>query len=235
MITTGCCGWSESHGKYFQDFGVIEVQETFYQPAKVGKYEKWRAEAPSGFEFAVKAWQLITHEPRSPTYRRLANPIAEEKAGCYGSFRPTEEVFAAWQVTTRTAEALQANIILFQCPASFAPTSENKKNLTGFFTNIQRDSHILIWEPRGDWQDNDVQAICRDLDLVHCVDPLKSRAVAGEIRYFRLHGLPGYNLSYKYSDEDLQLLLTTADLSTVYVMFNNFSMLDDALRFQRLI
>ena len=235
MIITGCCGWSESHPRYFHDFSAIEVQETFYQPGRIEKYQKWRAEAPPGFEFIVKAWQLITHEPRSPTYRRLASPIAAEKASCYGSFRPTDEVLAAWEVTARTAEALQATMIVFQCPKSFEPTSENRKNLTGFFTKIERGSHILIWEPRGDWQDNDVQAICGDLDLVHCVGPFKNRPVAGGIRYFRLHGLPGYNLSYKYSDDDLKRLVTMADLATVYVMFNNVSMLDDALRFKRLV
>jgi len=234
VIRTGCCGWSESHAKYFQDFDVIEVQETFYQPGGISKYEKWRTGAPRGFEFVVKAWQLITHEPSSPTYRRLSTAVAAEAKGHYGSFRPTEEVFQAWGVTVEVAKALAAQIILFQCPASFAPMEENGKNLRAFFSRIDRGSFILAWEPRGAWEEKDIQGICDELDLLHCVDPFKVRPLAGDIRYFRLHGLPGYDLGYRYTDDDLRKLLSMADRETAYFMFNNYSMLDDARRFQRI-
>lgn len=233
MIRSGCCGWSEPHGKYFQDFGVLEVQETFYQPGRRAKYEKWRAEAPGGFEFVVKAWQLITHEASSPTYRRLSAAIPAEGKNLYGSFRPTDEVFKAWEVTAEAARALAARVILFQCPASFAPTEENRDNLRGFFSRIDRGSFVVAWEPRGEWGETDIGSICLDLDLVHCVDPFKAPALAGRIRYYRLHGLPGYELGYKYSEDDLQRLLSMVIGDEVYVMFNNYSMLDDARRFQQ--
>ncbi len=29
-IKVGCCGWAEAQAKYVRDFGVLEVQETFY-------------------------------------------------------------------------------------------------------------------------------------------------------------------------------------------------------------
>lgn len=235
MIRTGCCGWSESHAQYFRDFEDLEVQETFYQPGRIGKYEKWRAEAPGSFEFTVKAWQLITHEPASPTYRRLSSPIPAEKRHLYGSFRPTEEVFEAWNVTVITARALGAAIVLFQCPASFAPTEENKENLTAFFSRIDRASFTLAWEPRGAWEEKDIKGLCEALELVHCVDPFKARPAAGKIRYYRLHGLPGYDLGYKYSDADLQRLAEMAGGEKAYVMFNNYAMLDDSRRFQRLV
>jgi len=235
MTRTGCCGWAESQPKYFQDFKVLEIQDTFYQPGRIKKYEKWRARAPYGFDFLVKAWQLITHEPRSPTYRRLTVSIPEEKKKCYGSFRPTEEVFGAWDATVQIATALRARTILFQSPASFLPNDENRKSLRAFFSGIDRSSFILAWEPRGGWEEEDIQAVCKDFDLVHCVDPLKARPLAGQIRYFRLHGLPGYDLKYKYSDEDLCKLSALSGGATAYVLFNNVWMLEDAKRFLQFV
>ena len=53
-------------------------------------------------------------------------------------FAPTEEVFAAWERTGQIAEALEAKIVVFQCPASFRPTEENKANKRAFFRSIGR-------------------------------------------------------------------------------------------------
>jgi len=54
---------------------VVEVQQTFYQIPRIATGKRWREEAPPDFEFTMKAWQLITHEPSSPTYRRLRTVI----------------------------------------------------------------------------------------------------------------------------------------------------------------
>jgi uncharacterized protein YecE (DUF72 family) len=225
----------EGQKNYHRDFEVVEVQETFYQPGSIGKYEKWRSAAPREFEFTVKAWQLITHEPSSPTYRKLKSAIPHGKKDRYGSFRPTQEVFAAWEVTDMIAQALDAKVILFQSPSSFAPLRENERNMRTFFKTIDRRGHLLCWEPRGDWQDKDIKRICGDLDLVHCVDPFKAQPLHGRVRYFRLHGRPGYNLRYRYTKQDLQELLGMIDRKRAYVLFNNLGMLHDAKRFQSLI
>jgi uncharacterized protein YecE (DUF72 family) len=235
MIKIGCCGWAEAHKKYYRDFPVIEIQETFYQPGSAAKYAKWRAEAHDDFEFTVKAWQLITHDPSSPTYRKLKKPVPRAKQNRYGSFRPTDEVFAAWEVVDEIAQALKSRIILFQCPSSFGPTDENKKNIGTFFKKMHRRKYTLAWEPRGAWEENDIQRLCRELDLVHCVDPFKARPVHGTLNYFRLHGKPGYNLKYEYTKDDLCELADMADKKSNYVLFNNLSMLKDARRFQRIL
>jgi len=234
-IKIGCCGWTEAQRSYYRDFGITEVQETFYQPGRLEKYQRWRNAAPREFEFAVKAWQLITHEPTSPTYRKLRAALPAAASGQYGSFRPTEEVFTAWEVMDMIAQALEARVILFQSPAGFASSPGNERNLRTFFRTIDRRDYSLCWEPRGDWQDKDIKRICSDLDLVHCVDSFKSKPMHGMVRYFRLHGKPGYTLRYRYTEEDLQELLGMMDRKTVYVLFNNLSMLHDAKRLQRLI
>ena len=136
-MRVGCCGFPEARGKYYRDFDVVEVQQTFYQPPRPLTVQRWRMEAPEEFEFALKAWQLVTHPSSSPTYRRLKARIPDRKARLYGFFRPTDEVWEAWETTQAIASALKARVIVFQCPASFAPTSENIRNITGFFAQGQ--------------------------------------------------------------------------------------------------
>jgi len=66
----GCCGFIVSQAEYFKLFPLIEIQNTFCQLPRLGTAKKWRDSAPPGFEFTMKAWQLITHEPSRPSYRR---------------------------------------------------------------------------------------------------------------------------------------------------------------------
>jgi uncharacterized protein YecE (DUF72 family) len=94
-IKIGTCGFAMGRLEYYRTFPVVEVQQTLYKLPRWTTGERWRAGAPPGFEFTMKAWQLITHEPSSPTYRRLGKPIPAEMKDRYGSFRPTEEVFDA--------------------------------------------------------------------------------------------------------------------------------------------
>jgi uncharacterized protein YecE (DUF72 family) len=207
----------------------VEVQQTFYQPPSLKTAEKWREEAPADFEFAMKAWQLITHEPKSPTYRRLKLGWPGDKLTQCGSFKSTEEVAWAWKQTREIAVALQARYVVFQCPPSFHPSAENKKNLKTFFREVERENLGFVWEPRGDWTPGEVRDLCRELDLIHGVDPFKVAPLWGPVRYFRLHGITGYR--YRFSDEDLERLRTKCRGRT-YCFFNNVNMWADASAFQ---
>ncbi len=232
MTIVGCCGWVEARARYFEHFPAVELQETFYDPPSVELAAKWRGEAPSGFVFLMKAWQLITHTPSSPTYRRLKTPPGGS-AHAYGLFRPTAEVRAAWLRTLAVARALDAAAIVFQCPASFRPEPQNIANLEAFFERIERDGRLLAWEPRGVWPAEVVRAICRGFDLVHCTDPFQAEPVYGDPLYLRLHGIGGYR--YRYSDAELLRLRDAVRERRAYVMFNNVYRKEDALRFQSLL
>lgn len=131
-VKVGTCGFAMGQQEYYKTFPVVEIQQTFYKLPRVNTGVRWQAGSPTGFEFTVKAWQLITHEPSSPTYRRLAKPIPPESKDRYGAFRPTEEVAEAWTQTRAFAAALGASIIVFQCPPSFTPTPEHIANLRRF-------------------------------------------------------------------------------------------------------
>jgi uncharacterized protein YecE (DUF72 family) len=231
QIKVGCCGFAGAQKQYFELFNVIEIQQTFYQLPEIKTAEKWRMSAPPGFEFTMKAWQLITHVPSSPTYRRLREPIEPAKAGRYGSFRPTKEVFDAWKRTAAFARTLGATIIVFQCPASFRPLEQNMKNMETFFTGIDRTGFALAWEPRGAWPDDLVVRLCKELDLIHCVDPFRNEALFGDVDYLRLHGIGDYQ--YRYTDDELGKLKKKVGRKPAYVMFNNSTMKEDALRFIR--
>src|SRR6202161_4552362 len=110
----GCCGWTQAQEKYVKTFDAIELQTTFYQPPGDAAARKWKLQAPPAFRFCMKAWQLITHTPSSPTYRRLKFGIAESERELYGNFRPTEQVALAWQRTREIANIIDAHVIVFQ-------------------------------------------------------------------------------------------------------------------------
>ena len=140
-----------------------------------------------------------------------------------------------WQTTKEAARILRATAILFQCPASFRPTPENIDNMRRFFGAIDRPERVtLLWEPRGDWPDDVVLGLCRDLSLVHAVDPFVRPTLTPELTYWRFHGL---NDHYRaYTDAELDRILEWAkepERRTTYVMFNEVPRLMDARRFMR--
>jgi uncharacterized protein YecE (DUF72 family) len=232
-VKVGCCGFVASQKEYFKLFKLIEIQITFYQLPRLQTAEKWSATVPQDFEFTMKAWQLITHEPSSPTYRRLKGKIEPVKFDRYGGFRATPEVMEAWNRTAMFARTLGASIVLFQCPASFLPTKRNVINMREFFSRIDRADFRFAWEPRGRWPEELVHGLCEELQLIHCVDPFKGEPQYGDFQYFRLHGITGY--AYHYTDKDLLRLRKWVDKKPTYLLFNNNWMKEDALRFIRLI
>jgi uncharacterized protein YecE (DUF72 family) len=233
----GCCGWAGAQARYFSQFPVIEIQSTFYDPPAAKVAARWRALAPPDFVFCIKAWQLITHASTSPTYRRLRHPIAPSDRDLYGSFQDTEAVWQAWQKTLEIAQAVQASVVLFQCPASFQPVRANVQNLSRFFRKVGPQSFRLAWEPRGAWPAELVHDLCAEHGLIHCVDPFINSAVYGDQLYWRLHGRGSY--SYVYSDQELAELKTWfLDSQTdhsAYILFNNVSMREDAERLMKLL
>jgi uncharacterized protein YecE (DUF72 family) len=231
-IKVGCCGFPKGKKKYFEQFKLVEIQQTFYNPPLTGTAQKWRDEVPEDFEFSLRAWQEITHLPSSPTYRKAGLQVPAGKEDNYGFFKPTEEVFEACRKTRDIAQVLKVKAIVFQCPVKFTPSMENIKSMRYFLTAIDRGNFIFVWEPRGEWSSNVIAALCEDLYLVHCVDPLESKAAYGRLKYFRLHG--GRDYRRQYSDDELARLRELSN-GEAYVLFNNISMYGYALRFKQLI
>lgn len=232
-VKVGCCGFPLPKDQYARCFSVAEVQQTFYEPPRLSTLERWRTLVPADFEFTLKAWQLITHTDRSPTFRRLRTKLSARELHDCGSFKNTSVVRQAWDRSRACAEVLKARYILLQCPASFTPVSNNLEQMRVFFGGIDRGKLKLLWEPRGDWPQSLVSSLCSDLDLVHAVDPFITHSVSQRLIYFRLHGGKGFK--HVYTNSELEALQAMIPPQTpAYVMFNNIAMLDDAQRFSAL-
>jgi uncharacterized protein YecE (DUF72 family) len=232
-VKVGCCGFPVGRKGYFSEFKLVEVQQTFYKMPKLETAQRWQQEAPPDFEFTLKAWQLITHPPSSPTYRKAGIKVPSGAEEHCGFFRPSDEVHHAWEETRKFAQALEAKVILFQCPPGFKETTENAANMKSFFRSVKDSGFLFVWEPRGGWSEPTIKALCSELGLIHCVDPMEMESLYGEPQYFRLHGGPHYR--QRYTKEELEHLRDKLGDKETYVLFNNLNMYHDALVFDRLL
>jgi uncharacterized protein YecE (DUF72 family) len=218
--------------KYFRTFSCVEIDSSFYQLPRLETVARWRAAAPDGFQFAIKAWQVITHKVTSPTYKRTRLDARDrDHCGSFG-FNPT--IRWAWDETFTVAKELGAFLVLFQCPVSFHATKDNVARLRSFFERAKRAKFLMGWEPRGDWDAALVAELCRELDLVHVVDPFHAPPAArAKIQYYRLHGTTGTR--HRFTPDELQQLRQFCGTKTpTYCLFNNLAMVTDAQRFAAL-
>jgi uncharacterized protein YecE (DUF72 family) len=219
MIKVGCCGFSTSMKKYFENFSLVELNSTFYQYPREKTVEGWRQKAPENFEFTVKAHQDISHKAR---------------------LKVEEASFQAFERMKRICRTLNSKILLIQTPGSFKP--DKLADAEDFFRKINREDLSLVWETRGPaWETAEVcrklEQVLEELNVTHVTDPFRIKpAYTGRIAYFRLHGLGERMYYYQYSDTELQKLKELIashekEGKEVYVLFNNLSMFEDGLRF----
>ncbi len=245
MIKAGCCGWAylrtENFGEmvgnfkwksklqlYAKLFDLVEINSTFYKIPRLSTVEKWRKEADEvnkNFEFTIKCSGIITHKDRFSS----------------------EVSVNAFKQMVEIANILRANVLLLQSPASYKPTKENVEKVRDFFKEVDkqglRENITVIWEVRWhvDWPKDIVQKLFSELEIEHCVDPLRQDCFySRRVVYYRLHGFgkPMYN--YKFSDKELGRIVEKSTMSEktgrdVYVLFNNATCYDDAIRFKKIL
>jgi uncharacterized protein YecE (DUF72 family) len=237
-VRVGLCGFTMAMEDYARYFRVVEIQHTFYDPPDGSVMRRWLAVTPSSLEYTIKVWQLVTHAITSPTYRRMKrrpDPASEP-----GFFRASAAVAEGWQRSVRCAEVLSATAMLFQSPASFTPSPENVEHMRRFFERIERPRARLLWEPRGPaWvrQRPLAVALCRDLQLIHVVDPFVTEPAHGMPVYWRLHGISGPRHSYSETElRHLRAMLAGVESdASAYVLFNNLPRVANAKAFLRLM
>ncbi len=238
-VKVGCCGFQTSRKRYYESLGLVEIQRTFYKLPKIETARKWREEAPDTFEFTVKAWMALTHDPKSRIWGKTGLPCDES----YGLLKPTERNFEVWERFREVVKELGAEVVIFQSPPSFRATEENLNNADAFFSAISGEFR-LGWEIRDEsWlKDEHFQRILENHGITHVVDVMYERPTYGEFRYYRLHGArEGRRIkySYRYTDEDLSKLLGIVReflLEDNYVLFNNsYYSFENAVQFKRMI
>ncbi|GAB6945140.1 DUF72 domain-containing protein [Vulcanisaeta sp. JCM 14467] len=241
-VFVGTCGFPTSRSKYYSLFRVVELQDTFYDMPTQERMSNLRSEAPGDFQFAVKVFQGLTHTNDSPTWRRMRRTRLTGNLGNYGLLRPTRENLKLWDEFLKVTKPLNPVFYVFQTPPSMEITEESAREVIEFFRTIGIGERAG-WEPRGISYNNIdlLRRIFEEAGVIHIVDPFRREVLVHHgMAYFRLHGIGKgeVNYSYKYTDDDLRRLKELIDgieESTVYVMFNNVHMLNDALRFKELI
>lgn len=226
----GCGGFPVARKRYFAALGVVEIDSSFFNLPKPATAETWRLEAPKGFDFALRAWQLITHPGDSPSYSRTRAAIAPKRKAFCGHFKPTPEISRAWEATRDTAKALGARFIVFETPASFYPDSNHLRDLYRFFQEQDRGAFSCVWHPKSkEWKDKLVAKVCSDLEIIAAAQPLEGRPGCGNLNYVRLP-----EAEAGYSDAQLRRVRQACLGKPSYVVFRNRAAWDDARRYQEL-
>lgn len=235
-IRIGCSGWNYPHwrgrfypqeqppqewfGFYARFFDTVEINNTFYQLPQAKTFQAWRAQAPEGFRYAVKANRYLTHlkklkEPAEPL-RRLLDRV----------------------------RLLGAHLgpILYQLPPHW---HLDRQRLEAFLDLLPADLlHVFEFRDRS-WMVEEVFGLLEERGVSHCTHDLPGLAVprraVGPIAYVRLHGVGGlYQGSYptsmlrswwQWMEEQVK---SGKDL---YVYFNNDAeahAVSDALRLRQM-
>ncbi|MEM1741285.1 MAG: DUF72 domain-containing protein [Desulfurococcaceae archaeon] len=244
IVKIGCCGFPRSRFKYYSDFHIVELQNTFYELPTIEWCKKLRSEAPVDFEFTIKAWQVITHPSTSPTWRRMrVKPKGSLEN--YGYLKPTRENIDAFNQVLELAHVFKSRFIILQTPESMIYSDESVKWVSEFFKEIESITQkriVVGWEPRGEWsrRESVLEKILREYGILHVTDLFRRKPlyILDGLIYTRLHGIgPGeVNYKYKYSVSDFEKLssiLSEFDFREAYVLFNNIYMYQDALSFRK--
>lgn len=233
----GCCGWSFFRPKlwfgndwkkrfdstlqaYASIFDSVEINSTFYRFHMSATGRRWLEDARAinnDFIFTMKAYRGITHDAKFDVKKSM------------------EYV----KKTIDFLEAVDGKVLLFQTPKSFGYGEENLKRVKQFFKRYGKDIPVPIaWEPRGTWLEKEeiLKELMHELNIFICVDPFRVKPFEQELNYFRLHGLGKPMYRYKFSDDELKRIAKKVKrLKNVYIMFNNYEMYDDALRFKSIV
>jgi uncharacterized protein YecE (DUF72 family) len=216
MIYVGTSGWQYDWWKetfyggapkrawleiYASRFPVVEVNNSFYQLPKEATFEKWKAETPAGFQFAVKASRYITH------IRRLRD--------C------GEPVKLFWSRATRLGDKLGP--VLFQFPPNFGAEVDRLRE----FLTLLPDGMRAAFEFRDDsWRSDTVLSLLDDAGAAWVLAdrpgwrvPL---LVTGRWSYVRFH--QGRAVHPGYTQRKLREWaerIAGLDAKDVFAFFNN--------------
>lgn len=185
-IFIGTAGWSvpavhrslfSKHGthleRYALRFNAVEINTSFYRPHRRLTYERWAAQVPSDFTFAVKLPKAITHEKRLLNCQDLVTRFAEEVGGLGNKL----------------------GAVLVQFPPTLSFKIEEAEE---FFANLNAAiKSAIVCEPRhSSW----FAAAAEDILVRYRIsrvgaDPAPVPGADqptnwGDVIYFRLHGSP---------------------------------------------
>jgi uncharacterized protein YecE (DUF72 family) len=203
-------------------FSSLEINGSFYTQIAPATYERWRAETPAGFRFALKGHRFVTH------YKRLR--------GCEDSVARLRDQAG------HLGDKLAA--VVWQLPSNFAV---DRERLGDFLRALRgwRVRHAIELRHRS-WFIADVAAQLHDAGVAVCLGDAPDfpmwREVTADFVYVRLHGHTRKYAS-SYSAASLQRWAAQANAwagegRDVFVYFDNDAeghAVRNALAFERLV
>jgi uncharacterized protein YecE (DUF72 family) len=218
-IHIGCSGWQYRHWRgtfypadmpaatwfayYAARFDSVEANNTFYRLPAAETVSAWKAQAPDGFVYALKASRFLTH------MKKLVDPDD-----------PVHLFMSRAALLGR-----RLGPILYQLPPRF---DLNLPRLERFLEALPTRSRFVIElrDPR--WYDDRVYQLLTRHRIALCIHDMagssSGRLEVGPFVYLRLHGPTRYSGSY--SDNALAswahwCVERVAEGKGVYVYFNN--------------
>ena len=196
-IRIGCSGWNYRHWRgpfypaglpqkkwfafYAAHFDTVEINNSFYRLPTAETFEAWRAAAPPGFYYAVKANRFLTQAKK---LKDCAEPLARMMA----PFR---------------ALGHRLGPILYQLPPRFRI---NLERLEQFLQLAPRDATNVFEFREPSWHVPETYALLARYGASFCVHDMAGaateRIAVGPIAYVRFHGAGGKYWG-RYKDEAL--------------------------------
>lgn len=236
-IRVGCSGWNYRHWRprfypadlaikrwfafYAERFDTVEINNSFYRLPKAETFESWRAQAPPGFRYAVKANRYLTQAKK---LRDCEEPVA----------RMTEP-------TRHLGETLGP--ILYQLPPMLGLDLDR---LETFLRLLPRDLVHVFEFRHPSWYADAVEALLERYGMgvvAHDFPGIASpRWATGPVAYVRFHGGAGKYYG-RYSDARLLewtdwTIGRASEGQSVWIYFNNDidgAAIDDALTLKAML
>ncbi len=206
---------------YAAAFDTVEINNSFYRLPTPETFAAWRAQAPEGFCYAVKANRYLTQA------RKL---------------KDCEEPMARMMASVAALDPA-LGLLLYQLPPRF---KVNLERLEAFLA-IVPEGHANVFEFRDpSWHCDAVFALLERRGASLCVHdmpgPASPRVAVGPVAYVRFHGTAGKYVG-RYSDEALHdwtdwIAAEAHGGRTVWAYFNNDihgHAIDDALALKAMI
>jgi uncharacterized protein YecE (DUF72 family) len=196
-IRIGCSGWNYKHWRerfypkglpaarwfafYIEHFDTVEVNNSFYMLPKAETFDKWRAQAPAGFHYAMKANRFITQ--------------AKKLKDCE---EPLDRMMPLFRRLGATLGP-----ILYQLPPRLRI---NLERLESFLRIVPRDVANVFEFRDSSWYVPETYALLERHGASLCVHDMpgsaSERIAVGPAAYVRFHGGAGKYWG-RYSDEAL--------------------------------
>ncbi len=219
-IRIGCSGWQYRHWRgnfypedlpmsrwfefYASQFDTVEINNSFYRLPEKEIFARWRAAAPKGFLFSVKASRYLTH------MKKLKEP-ADALARLFGNVR---------------ALGPRLGPVLYQLPPHW---TRDQARLDAFLDALPRDVAQAVEFRDPSWYADYTFETLEHHRVALCLHDMKGsaapRLAVGPFTYVRFHGT-GSRYGGRYPDAALAdwaswLRQEHARGLPIYAYFNN--------------